>query len=746
MCGPIHVRSLPRGCRLRKSFWAAIVIAFGSATSARAETRTQAAPDPTNVTFSRQIAPIIRTHCAPCHRPGQPGPFNLLTYADVQRRARVIAAVTATRYMPPWKPESGHGDFVGERRLSQAQVRLIQDWVAMGAPEGDPRDLPSAPVWPEGWQLGQPDLVIQMPEAYTLKASGPDVLRNFVIPIPVTRRRFVKGIEFRPGNPRVVHHATMRIDRTQTSRRRDEEDPESGYEGPTPPDARYPDGHFLAWTPGQLRPLADDGLAWRLEPGSDLVVQLHLVRSGRPESVQVTTGIFFTDVAPTRVPSMIRLSREDLDIPPGQRDYVTEDRYVLPVDVELRELQPHAHLLARRFEGLAEFPDRTVRSLIRIADWDFKWQDVYRLKEPLRLPAGTSLVMRITYDNSSDNVRNPFSPPRRVRFGESTSDEMADLWLQVLPQSREDLAVLERDFGRKSITEDMIGYRHMLEDDPNNPGLHEGLASTYLQLGRGADAVNELEVSLRLNPRSAIGHYNLGTALLVQGRLDEAIVRFEQALRLKPTLAYAQNSLGYALQAKGKIEQAVIHYRQALAIDPGYAHAHNNLGTAFQALGRFGEAASQYEQAARSRPDDPVPERNWAKTLAQQGKAHESTAHFRLALALAPDSPALLADLAWLLAVHAVAEIRAPYESVELAERAAALTGYQDPRVLDVLSAAYAGADEFARAIAVARSAIALAVQRDAIRLAAEIGKRLRLYETNRAYVHDFTTSFGREP
>ena len=644
--------------------------------------------------------------------------------------------------MPPWKPEPGHGDFVGERRLSAEQIHLIQDWVDRGSLEGNPQDMPPMPVWPEGWQLGEPDLVIQMPEPYSLKASGSDVLRNFVIPIPWSGRRFVRGIEFRSGDTHVVHHATMRIDQTQTSRRLDEEDPLPGYEGIFAPDARYPDGQFLAWTPGQLRPLADDGLAWRLDAGSDLVLQLHLEPSGRPESIQASIGFFFSDVPPTRTPSMIRLSRRDIDIPAGQREYVVEDRYVLPVDVELRELQPHAHLLARRFEAIAQLPDGTTRPLITILEWDFKWQDVYRLKESLRLPAGTSLLMRVTYDNSGNNRWNPFKPPQRVRFGENSSDEMGELWLQVLPRSREDWTVLERDFAKKSIADDIMGYQQKLETDPSNPSLHESLASRYLLLGAGREALAHLESSLRLNPRSAMGHYNLGTALLALGQPPDAIAHFEEAIRLKPDLAYAYNSLGYALQRQGNVGDAIDRYRRALAIEPEYAHAHNNLGMALQALGRLDEALAHYQEAARIRPDDPVPQRNWAKTLTLQDKAREGIAHFRLALEAAPDSPVVLGELAWMLAAHSNAAIRDPDEAMRLAERATALTANQDPLILDILSVACAAAGQFEQAIAVARSAMALAVRRNADRLAAEIGERLRLYEDRRAYVHDFSAGF----
>jgi len=697
-----------------------------------------------SITYSEHIAPLILEHCAPCHRPGQAAPFSLLNYNDVRSRARLIKAAVSSRVMPPWKPEPGVGAFVGERALSAAQIRLIEDWIEQGAVEGDPVKLPAVPTWTEDWQLGRPDVVITMPDAYVLEASGPDELRNFVLPIPTTGRRFVRGIEFRPGNPRVVHHATMRIDQTRTSRRLDDADPRPGYQGILVPDARYPDGHFLAWTPGQMRPLLEDGLAWRLEPGSDLVLQLHLQPGGRQEPVAASIGLFFTDVAPALQPSTIRLSRQDLDIPAGHGTYVVEDRYVLPVEAELREFQPHAHLLARRFESLVQFPDGSTQALIRITDWDFRWQDVYRLKTPIHLPAGTALVMRIAYDNTRDNVRNPFNPPRRVQWGQNTVDEMGDLWIQVLTKSREDRAVLERDFGRKLVAEDIVGYEGMLTRDPKNAGLHENLASYYLQLGNGSKALHHLERSLQLTPESAMGHYNLGTALLVMRRSAEAIAPFEEAIRLDPNLAYAHNSLGYVLRTQGKVDEAIGHYRRAIAIEPQYAHAYNNLGVALQALGNLDEAAICYGRAAQLKPEDPVPWRNWAKALVTQGHEGEGIARFRSAIEVAPDWPELLSDLAWVLAAHPAARIRAPQEGVLLAQRAAILTSSRDPRILDVLSVAWAAAGRFDMASGVARSAISMAEERQDGSFAATLQGRLRMYESGRQYVHDFATGFGR--
>ena len=197
--------------------------------------------------------------------------------------------------MPPWKPEPGFGDFVGERHLSDVQIQTIARWVAGGRLEGDRADLPSAPAPHSGWQLGPPDLVVTLPE-YTLRADGADLFRNFVVTVPGSGTRFVRGLEFRPGG-RGVHHANIRVDRTPASRRLDEADPEPGYEGMILRSADYPDGHFLGWTPGQAPPPGPNDLAWQLDAGDDLVVQVHLQPTGKPERIRPSIGLYFANAA-----------------------------------------------------------------------------------------------------------------------------------------------------------------------------------------------------------------------------------------------------------------------------------------------------------------------------------------------------------------------------------------------------------------------------------------------------------------
>src|SRR5262245_13038309 len=350
-------------------------------------------PDPRvgALTFNKDIAPVVWAGCATCHRPGEIGPFSLITYDDVRRHATQIAAVTARRAMPPWKPAPGRGAFQNERRLTDAELDAIQKWIADGAPEGAAADRPPAssglegrpPRFTSAWQLGTPDLVVTMPVPFTVPADGADVFRTFVIPIPLTAARYVRALEFHPGNARVVHHANLGVDRTRSSRHLDARDPEPGYAGGMERDARYPEGQLLGWTPGQAAHAVPEGTQWRLEPGSDLVVQLHLQPTGRPETVRVSAGFYFTDTPPTRVPIGLRLGSETIDIAAGARDYVVSDRYTLPTAVDVVAIQPHAHNLARRMEATATLPDGSRRSLIVIDDWDFRWQDVYRYTTPI---------------------------------------------------------------------------------------------------------------------------------------------------------------------------------------------------------------------------------------------------------------------------------------------------------------------------------------------------------------------------
>ena len=270
------------------------------------------------LTFTKDISPIVFQHCAGCHGPGQAAPFALLSYQDVRKHAADIVTVTTRRYMPPWLPESDRGEFIGDRRLTADQIGVIQQWATEGALEGQPSDLAPLPAWEGDWQLGKPDLIVSMPQPYLLPAEGRDVYRNFVIPTAVSSRRHVRAVEFHPGNPKVVHHAFIKVDRTSESRRRAAMEVEPGFAGMSSV-AEVPGGHFLGWQPGRQPALLPEGLSWNLDPGNDLVLLMHMNPKGTLEKVQASVGIYFTVRAPTNTCFKIRLTSYALEIPAGAR-------------------------------------------------------------------------------------------------------------------------------------------------------------------------------------------------------------------------------------------------------------------------------------------------------------------------------------------------------------------------------------------------------------------------------------------
>ncbi|MBL9126312.1 MAG: tetratricopeptide repeat protein [Verrucomicrobiales bacterium] len=557
----------------------------GSATRA-ASSGAGAERAPGEPTFNRDIAPILYAQCAPCHRPGETAPFDLLTYADAKKRSGTIVEVTRNRYMPPWLPEAGHEPLLDERRLSDAEIALIRRWVETGMAEGKAEDLPPVPKWTEGWVLGPPDLVLKLSEAYALPAEGADVYRNFVLPIPTRERRFVRAFEFRPSS-RAVHHAFLRIDGTGQSRRIDEKEPGPGFAGMnTPPAAETPGGYFLSWQPGRLPSALPPGLAWSLPAGADLVLLMHMQLRGLPESVQPSIGFYFTDVPPTNTPVKIGLRSYAIDVPAGASEHAVEERVTLPVESELLAVLPHAHYLARRVEAYADIPGRERRLLMVIPAWDFNWQSDFRFAKPVALPAGTTLGMRFVYDNSTNNVRNPNQPPVRVKFGLQTKDEMGELWIQLLARDaagRDRLETVAQMQTLKAISE-LSQFK--LRENPEDAEAMAELAKVSLTLGDRAGAEAVLRKALGLRPELDDAHYHLGLVFLDQGKIGAAEAEFLEALRLNPEHFQARNNAGLACLRAGRLRDAAAHFREVLRTRPGDVIAQRNLDLVLRAQAR----------------------------------------------------------------------------------------------------------------------------------------------------------------
>jgi tetratricopeptide (TPR) repeat protein/mono/diheme cytochrome c family protein len=650
------------------------------------------------VTFSADIAPLVFERCAGCHRPQGAAPFSLLTYSDAKRRASLIARATKARLMPPWKAEPGYGEFVGHRRLTDVEIDRIEKWVAAGAPEGDARDLPPTPAWTDGWQIGRPGLTVSFPEAYVVPADGPDFSRIFVVRLPVSAPAYVNGFEFRPGNSGVVHHANIRIDQSSRSRELDQQDPAPGYSGLLLSSAVYPDGHFLGWTPGQVAPLLQKGLAWRLTPGTDLVVEIHFVPDGRSHAVQPAIGLYFTDDAPDRTPAMLRLGRQNIEIPAGETRYVSADSFDLPVDVEVHAVQPHAHYRAREVKGTATLPDGRSTPLIYIKDWDYRWQHVYRYVRPLTLPKGTRIDLQYVFDNSAANPRNPHQPPRPVHWGQRSTDEMGDLWVQMLTRSDDDLRILKKALQSKHVAEEVVGYEMMIRSEPASVPLRNDAAVMYTEMGQLDNAARHLEMVVQLQPDSPTAHYNLGTTLSSMNNVTGAIEEYRRALGLRPDYALAHNNLGHALLALARRDEAERHFHEAAGLDPQNADAQYNIGVIARARGDIAETIARFRTAVRLQPD-------WAQAVAQ---------------------------LAWMLATTPFSALRDVDQSIRLADHAAVLTNRRNASVLDVLAAAQAAAGHFDRAVASCDEALSLMPDEP---LARAIQQRRALYSQHRAYI-----------
>lgn len=514
------------------------------------------------VTFAHDIAPIVYGHCVSCHRPGESGPFSLLTYEDVKKHAAQIATVTHSRFMPPWLPEAGYGDFADENRLTPDQIRTIADWVQQGTPEGPEAEIPPLPKLTEGWQLGEPDLIVEAPKTFTLQAEGTDVYWNFVLTPQIMRRRDVKAVEVRPGEKKIVHHSNLIIDRSGWGHEQ-EASPGAGFAGMELTNRRSvfdpDDGHFLFWRPGGAPYIEPDGLAWTLDPGNDLILNTHMRPDGKPEQIRPEVGLYFTDKPQTKFPMLLQLEHDgNINIPPGVRDFPVSDDFKLPLDVDVLSVFAHAHYLATLMEAYATLPDGSRKWLIRIPNWDQNWQSVYRYKQPVFLPKGSVISMRYHYDNSAANVRNPNHPPKRVEAGNHATDEMGHFWLQVLPRGPGDQ--------RRELDEALS--RHTLEKYPNDFKAHMILAAILLSRAKPQEAVPVAEAAVRLEPKDPEAHNLLGAVLMPVGRVPEAIQQYQLAVSLRPDFVNARFNLARALAASGRYSEAVAEYKVVQAAFP----------------------------------------------------------------------------------------------------------------------------------------------------------------------------------
>jgi hypothetical protein len=410
------------------------------------------AVSPNAPSYYHAVQPVLRKHCVECHRPGGAGPFSLATYDEAAPRAAAMAEAVGARRMPPWKPDPGPPHFLGERRLTAVEIAAIVQWSRAGAPEGDTSKL-ARPLESslQKWKING-DHVASMRAPFLVPAGGPDLYRCFVVASGLDRDRWVKAFEFLPGDPRAVHHALIFVDRSGAARRRDAETPEPGYPCFGVP-GFLPTASLGGWAPGTGAVEYPEGAAVRVGKNDDLVFQLHYSPGSEPREDRSSVGMYFTETAPTRRMMDIALGTRAIDIPAGAAAYRVTDHFTIPVDLVTTGIIPHAHFIAKVMRGWATLPDGRRINLLTIRDWDFNWQQQYRYREPIALPAGTRLDMEFIYDNSAANPRNPSSPPRRVTWGPDSTDEMAGLHVQVSPVRNEDAEELAQTLWGKLMRE-----------------------------------------------------------------------------------------------------------------------------------------------------------------------------------------------------------------------------------------------------------------------------------------------------
>jgi hypothetical protein len=377
--------------------------------------------DPPDVTFTRDIIPIFQENCQSCHRPGGIGPFSLMTYEETRDFAPLIKEEVSSRIMPPWLVAEGYGEFKNERRLSAEQIDTIARWVDAGAPEGNPLDMPPPRQFPEEWQLGTPDLVLDPGDDFKVRARGTDFFRSFVLPHQFEEDVYIAAIEVIPRAKEVVHHLGIYLDTEGISPKLDRESPGLGFTG----DMGFSYSMIIdLWTPGGTPRFHEYGTGILVPAGSYLVMDIHYSPVGEVYYDRTSVGIYFAKWPVDKEVHLGLTGNTTFEIPAGAKNYQVTGKQIIRHDIHVLSGWPHMHYLGKEMKVWATLPDGQTIPIMWVPDYDFHWQQVYQLKEPLALPEGSYVNLIAFYDNSEDNPENPYKKPRPIRFGQRAQDEM----------------------------------------------------------------------------------------------------------------------------------------------------------------------------------------------------------------------------------------------------------------------------------------------------------------------------------
>lgn len=383
-------------------------------------------------TFNRDVSRILQNKCQTCHHPGDIAPFSLMTYRDAKVWAGPMKTAVTNKVMPPWKPISGCGNFRDVRQLTDAEIATITQWVDTGAPEGDAADLPAALNFQDGWSLGTPDMIIEADQDYT-PPKGSDMYRCFSVPTNLRGDRFVTAIDVRPGNKKLVHHVITYTDPDGASKALDDADPGPGYTSFGGPG--YTNFSMLGgWAPGARPFFNPDGIGVKLTNNSRIVFQVHYhpcatttcgVGNPGDDTDRTQIGIYFARKPVTQNLYYLPLVNQSFAIPAGNNHYKVTASLNTPIDAHLVNITPHMHLLGREIKvDVTPQGSTSTSCLVNITDWDFRWQGTYTYLNSVPISAGSKVQLTSYFDNSSANANNPNTPPKVVKWGEQTTDEM----------------------------------------------------------------------------------------------------------------------------------------------------------------------------------------------------------------------------------------------------------------------------------------------------------------------------------
>jgi mono/diheme cytochrome c family protein len=452
---------------------AATALVAVAATSFFASQARETKPSAKSVTFTKDVAPILFKNCAECHRPGEAAPMSLLSYADARPWAKSIREKVASREMPPWHAGPHSAEFKNDRRLSQAEIDTILAWIDSGAEEGAAEDLPPAPKFADGWSIGQPDVVLQMPEEYTLETSGADEYQYFEIPTNFGEDRYVQAIEARPGNRKIVHHIVAflaepsdepQLSKEDAAKLRAKMEQESiryrdGFlrrvkaDAPVTNDAcQLPNGgagwsldtsrrddltnDLVVYAPGREPDVWEPGVVKRIPAGAKIILQVHYSKvAGIVQKDRSGIGMIFAKGKPTAEIVSQTIFNAYFQIPPGVGRHRATACWIAPEDIRVLALMPHMHVRGSAMEIKVVYPDGSGKVLLDVPKYDFSWQTNYSLKQPLTVPKGSRLIVTGTFDNSAKNKYNP-DPTKAVRWGDPTYDEMLVCFVDYLPERR----------------------------------------------------------------------------------------------------------------------------------------------------------------------------------------------------------------------------------------------------------------------------------------------------------------------